>query len=125
MTAATMELARQNIERNAQTGYTPPVLESAAEQAAEPLVVVTASERARMQAEALAATPELIKASIKEADRVCRRAKPACIGAVLKLHDTVDMVQVDFSESKGPKVRASSSSSWCCCTPCCPSISFN
>ena len=49
---------------------------------------------------------------LKPGDRVCRRAKPSSTGVVLRLYDDADanpryanMAQIDFSESKGSKVR--------------------
>ena len=71
-----------------------------------------AAEKVRLLAEAAASSPALTKANLKPGDRVCRRAKVSSTGVVLRLYDDADanpryanMAQIDFSESKGSKVR--------------------
>ena len=69
-----------------------------------PVLVLTADDRLRLWAEAEAASPVLSRESVTVGAKVCKRAKPdTTAGVVLKLTD--DMAQVDFSESKGEKVR--------------------
>ena len=71
----------------------------------EQQLVLSTADRARVLAQAAAASPALDRSSVKPGDKLCKRADPSSTGDVLKLHDEMDMAQVDFSEAGGSKVR--------------------
>ena len=71
----------------------------------EQQLVLSTADRARVLAQAAAASPALDRSSVKPGDKLCKRTDPSSTGDVLKLHDEMDMAQVDFSEAGGSKVR--------------------